>query len=185
VSLRNREIVFYGVLVELILFAIYLVWAFFKGEFYLSKITLFDLTYGIIFAAILFFINVFLCEKYLVNTEIGRDFINKVVKPLADSLSIFSALIISISAGIGEEFFFRAFLQNQFGIIVASVLFGVLHFIGAMKENFILIVIYTIVGFVLGFIYSYYGSIWIPVFTHAIYDFAALLYLKYIYNNKI
>jgi membrane protease YdiL (CAAX protease family) len=82
--------------------------------------------------------------------------------------------VISILAGIAEEILFRGVIQVKFGIIIASILFGVMHMV---TPAYLIITIFM--GFYLGILFQLYGSILVPIQLHFIYDFGALVYLKY------
>ncbi len=73
-----------------------------------------------------------------------------------------------------EELLFRGVIQVKLGIVGASIIFGLLHFITPAY-----CVIATIMGFYLGFLFQYYESLLIPIQLHFIYDLGALLYLRY------
>ena len=93
-------------------------------------------------------------------------------------------MIISIFAGVGEELFFRGIIQNEFGLAAASVLFALLHFGKAAKENVLIVILYCLIGVYLGVIYQRFGTLAVPVLTHVIYDYFALLYLHYLYKSQ-
>lgn len=83
-------------------------------------------------------------------------------------------VLISLIAGIAEETAFRGVLQVKTGIIAASVIFGLLHFITPGYFAFA-----TIMGLYLGALFSHYGGLAVPAAAHAVYDMGALLYLKH------
>ena len=88
--------------------------------------------------------------------------------------------MISIVAGIGEELLFRGVLQVvligwlglTFGIILASVVFGLLH---AVTPTYA--VLATIIGIYFGWFAWASGNLLGPIVAHSVYDFAALAYL--------
>lgn len=81
---------------------------------------------------------------------------------------------ISFMAGCAEEFLFRGILQARFGIIVASVLFGLIHFV---TPAYVLLA--TVMGLYIGVFFEIYDSLLVPVQIHFAYDLGALVYLKY------
>jgi hypothetical protein len=87
-------------------------------------------------------------------------------------------VLISLIAGIAEEVAFRGVLQVKTGIIAASVIFGLLHFITPGYFAFA-----TLMGLYLGALFSHYGNLSVPVVAHAVYDMGALLYLKHFTVN--
>ncbi|MCB9188101.1 MAG: CPBP family intramembrane metalloprotease [Flavobacteriales bacterium] len=48
-----------------------------------------------------------------------------VVKSL--NLSVFTIFFLSLCAGVGEEFFFRGILQDYLGVVIAAILFVLIH----------------------------------------------------------
>jgi uncharacterized protein len=77
------------------------------------------------------------------------------------------------------EVFFRSVLQGglatHFGTIpalaVASVIFGCFHFVTKTYA-----VIATLIGAYLGILWLAAGNLLVPITTHAVYDFVALVY---------
>ena len=96
------------------------------------------------------------------------------VRPLFRNCSLNDLAVISLLAGIGEEFLFRGVIQTKFGIVFASILFGLLHFVSPAYA-----VVTTIMGFYLGMIFQISGGLLVPVIIHFVYDLAALVYLRY------
>ncbi len=106
------------------------------------------------------------------------------VVPLFRGLGAGSLLLISLSAGIGEELLFRGCLQaaltgshaspwrTWLAILCASLLFGVCHWLCLAYA-----VLATCMGALLGILFATTGSLWAPIAAHAVYDFLALLYL--------
>jgi len=83
-------------------------------------------------------------------------------------------IFISLMAGIGEEALFRGVIQQQFGIVAASIVFGLAHCISPAY-----VIVTVIMGLYIGFIYQATQSLLVPVQLHFVYDLAALLYLRY------
>ncbi len=81
---------------------------------------------------------------------------------------------ISVFAGLAEELLFRGVIQVKLGIVGASIIFGLLHFLTPAY-----FIIATLMGFYLGFLFQYYDSLLIPIQLHFIYDLGALIYLRY------
>ncbi len=102
------------------------------------------------------------------------------VAPIFVNCKVLDLVIIAFLAGVGEELFFRGWLQNAListfgmwlGILIASVIFGLAHYISTG---------YAIYAFLtslyLGVIYQASGSLYIVMTIHAVYDFIALVYL--------
>jgi hypothetical protein len=82
--------------------------------------------------------------------------------------------VISWLAGFAEELLFRGVLQAKFGIAIASIVFGLVHCVTPAY-----IVVATAIGLFIGLVYHASGSLLLVIQLHAVYDFAALVYLKY------
>jgi uncharacterized protein len=106
------------------------------------------------------------------------------VTPLFAEFTIEQMALLSAMAGIGEEVLFRGLIQGGMietidsphrvgiGLAVASVAFGLCHYLS--KTYFLLT---TMIGLYLGWLYLWTGNLLAPITTHAVYDFAALVYL--------
>jgi hypothetical protein len=109
-----------------------------------------------------------------------RQFSDEVVRPWFAPCTILDLAAISLAAGLGEEMLFRGLLQGLFGrwwgpwpgILAASVLFGLLHFI---TPTYALLA--GIIGLYLGWLQQTTGNLLAVVVTHSLYDFVALVWL--------
>ncbi len=108
-------------------------------------------------------------------------FSEEVIRPLLSPCSLIDLLGISLLAGLSEELLFRGVLQDAFsgwfnvwvGVLVASVLFGLMHAI-----TFTYALLAALTGVYLGCIWLYAGhNLLVAVVTHALYDFVVLLWL--------
>jgi membrane protease YdiL (CAAX protease family) len=108
-------------------------------------------------------------------------FSEEVIRPLLAPCSWIDLLGISLLAGLGEEVFFRGVLQEAvsrrlpvwMGVLVASVLFGLVHSITVTYA-----VLATLMGVYLGCIWLYADhNLLVIVVTHALYDFIVLMWL--------
>ncbi len=143
----------------------------------LSKDPIKDIAIGIIgtvlpFAFFLFSlspgvnkINALATLKKIVLSEVRAIFRNCTLNDL---------IVISLLAGIGEEFLFRGVVQVKFGIVIASIIFGLLHFVSPAYA-----IVTTVMGFYLGVVFQQSGGLLAPVIIHFLYDLAALVYLRY------
>lgn len=176
-----NAIVVLAVVVEGALLGLYAVWALWRGQPVVPPCTARDAGLGLLAAVPLCAANWLLVQLIKRSSERfsgTREFVRQVVKPLADQLGPISALIVSIAAGLGEEFFFRATLLQEFGVAASSLLFSLMHFGPAVRRFLFLAGAYTLFGVYFAWIVSAFGSIWPAVISHAAYDFAALLYIR-------
>ena len=96
--------------------------------------------------------------------------------------SIMDLILISVAAGIGEEFLFRGFLQQalgdlfgpESGLLLASIAFGLAH---SVTLTYALLA--TLFGCFLGWLMQYTDDLVAPIVTHALFDCVALLYLRF------
>jgi membrane protease YdiL (CAAX protease family) len=102
------------------------------------------------------------------------------IRALFASATFIDICLISLMAGLAEELLFRGVIQAKWGILAASILFGVLH--GVTPAYVILA---TVIGFYIGLLYHVFQSILIPIQLHCIYDFGALIYLRYFVKEQI
>lgn len=105
------------------------------------------------------------------------DFQAEVVVPLAKLFTPPTAFVIAVLAGLAEEFFFRATLQQECGLILASIIFSLAHFGPALVRYPLVALVYALIGFYFGLLFQSGISIWSLAFAHGLYDFLALVYL--------
>lgn len=131
-------------------------------------------TFGAIFPLALFML--LLSEKADGIPALGslKSIIVNDIKAIFSEAKLLDLCIISIFAGLAEELLFRGVIQVKLGIVGASIIFGLLHFITPAY-----FIIATIMGFYLGFLFQYYDSLLIPIQLHFMYDLGALIYLRY------
>ena len=99
-------------------------------------------------------------------------------------LSLFELASISVAAGFGEEVLFRGLIQAAltaaigppqgviWAITLAAVAFGMCHWITPTYA-----VLAGLVGVYLGVLFVLSDNLLAPLTAHAVYDFAALVYL--------
>lgn len=133
-------------------------------------------------------ILLWLCRRYPFG-PVGRlmRLVDGFAGPLFGACRWPDLLLISALAGIGEELFFRGFLQDALqtfalgwsgaaapwlALAVTSVLFGFAHCVS--REY---VVFAALLGALLGFLALATGSLLAAIVAHAAYDFVALLVL--------
>ena len=106
----------------------------------------------------------FLKNQQDFNTKIQEGFIT-------DSFSgfLFNIILLAIIPAVGEELFFRGILQeiciglfknNSAGIIITSLIFGILHF---QIDNLLSIIFASLL---LGYIYNFSNNIFLTILLH-------------------
>jgi membrane protease YdiL (CAAX protease family) len=95
--------------------------------------------------------------------------------------SLLELALISLAAGVGEELLFRGVLQTAIaeytgsaatGVGLASLAFGAVH---AVSSTYF--VLAGLIGVYLGWLMLATDNLLPPILAHALYDFAALVYL--------
>jgi membrane protease YdiL (CAAX protease family) len=146
--------------------------------FPLTEHLLRDLLIGTAAAALPFALFCFtLSEKAEAIPLLGsvRRIMRGEIKTAFSSATVLDICLISLWAGLAEELLFRGVIQAKWGLVAASVLFGVLHFVTPAYA-----LLATVVGIYIGLLQHFFQSLLIPIQLHAIYDFGALLYLRYV-----
>lgn len=98
----------------------------------------------------------------------------------------FVIIVVAIFSGIAEELLFRGAIQQEFGIVIASLVFGFCHMANRITLAYGL---YTIlIGFFMGGLLIYTGSMFVPVLVHIINNVISIPFMqrnyKQIYKTK-
>jgi len=86
-------------------------------------------------------------------------------------------LLISIFSGVGEETFFRGAVQHEFGLVAASLLFGIVH-VGPDRRYLAWTAWAVLAGFLFGVLYEVTGGLLAPILAHAAHNAVTLLLWK-------
>src|ERR671910_1269847 len=105
--------------------------------------------------------------------EISEELAPRLVD-VADSTSL---VLVSIFSGVGEEAFFRGAIQQEFGLVVASLVFGLAH-VGPDRRYLVWTAWAVLAGFVFGFLYDVSGGLLAPIIAHTAHNAATLLLWK-------
>jgi membrane protease YdiL (CAAX protease family) len=92
-----------------------------------------------------------------------------------DFQSPLGAILIAVSAGVGEELFFRGALQPKFGIVLTSVCFALLHTNYGL--SFVTLGVFGM-GMVFGYLRQRYGTV-AAMITHGLVNLVAVLVQTY------
>lgn len=96
---------------------------------------------------------------------------------LVEGASNQNLVLVSIFSGVGEEAFFRGAVQQEFGLLVASVLFGVVH-VGPDRRYLLWSAWAVVAGLIFGLLYEFTGGLLAPILAHAGHNAATLLLWK-------
>jgi membrane protease YdiL (CAAX protease family) len=113
------------------------------------------------------------------------------VVPLFRQCRVWELAGIAAFAGFGEELLFRGVIQNSLatlfsgeigscvGLVAASILFGLLHWLTLTYA-----ILATSVGLYLGGLWLATDNLLVPALVHALYDFWALVYLLKVHRYR-
>jgi len=91
-------------------------------------------------------------------------------------------LWLAVASGVGEEAFFRGALQPRVGLVAASLLFGLAHFVP--RRAFLPWTGFSVVaGFLLGGLFELTGNLIAPVVAHALINGVNLSLLTRLYGE--
>ncbi len=82
-------------------------------------------------------------------------------------LSVADAVLLAFASGLAEEMFFRGALQPRAGFVMASLLFGLIHFV-PRREFYPWTVFAVVVGFVFGWLFMATGNLVAPIVAHTV-----------------
>lgn len=94
------------------------------------------------------------------------------VIPWIAALPIWVRLLLSLSAGVVEETFFRGFLQPRVGIAASTVLFVLAH---ASYEQPLMLVGVALLSLIYAFLVKWRQNIWPAIAAHALFDAVQLV----------
>lgn len=106
-----------------------------------------------------------------------REISEELAPRLVDGAASTSLVLVAIFSGVGEEAFFRGALQQEFGLVIASVLFGLAH-IGPDRRYLVWTAWAVLAGFVFGLLYELSGGLLAPILAHSGHNAATLLLWK-------
>lgn len=109
---------------------------------------------------IVFILSQYVGQKYRWAQDLENIFA-EVLLPL----ELRHVFLLAAMSSIAEELLFRGAIQTHFGIIIASVLFGLMHF-PIQRKLLPWTISATFMGFVLGLLYIYSGNLVAPIVLH-------------------
>lgn len=97
-------------------------------------------------------------------------------------ISIPNAVLLALASGLGEELLFRGALQPRVGLVWASLLFGVVHFV-PRREMLPWTAFAIVTGFVLGALFEWTGNVIAPIVAHTVVNGVNLPFLARRYGG--
>lgn len=108
----------------------------------------------------------------LVSRELTRrtDWAARLERALAEllgRLSLSECWLLAVASSVGEEALFRGALQPQVGLVAASLIFGLAHFVP--RRDLIPWTLFSVVaGFLLGALFEATGNLTAPIVAHLV-----------------
>jgi membrane protease YdiL (CAAX protease family) len=186
-EMKQKELVLTVIVVESLLFLLASGWAYFAriNPFLNIKLDFSDILFAVLCSFFLLTVNflvINIFSKYIAFFRYLKEEYNEIT-PVAANVTFPGALIVALFSGIAEEFLFRGILQIQFGIIIASIIFGMFHI--GNKKTFWYGIYAVLIGFYLGWLYHITGNLLVPIIIHCLNNFLALFYMRYYYKRYV
>lgn len=111
-----------------------------------------------------------------------HDLIEKELLPLFGQLKLQDTFLLAIASGIAEELFFRGVVEEESGIYISSLTFGLAHmprfyyFPYALQALFI--------GLLMSFVKYLSGSLYAPIIAHSLINFLGLNLIMLLHKRK-
>lgn len=96
---------------------------------------------------------------------------------LVDGADRVNLILVSVFSGIAEEVFFRGAVQPEFGLVAASLAFGVLH-VGPDRRYLVWTGWAVLAGFLFGLLFELTGGLLAPIVAHALHNAVTFLLWK-------
>ena len=103
-----------------------------------------------------------------------REIAAELAPRLVDYADRSSLVLVAVFSGVGEETFFRGALQQEFGLVVASLVFGLVH-VGPDRRYLVWTAWAVLVGFLFGALYEVTGGLLAPILAHSAHNAVTLL----------
>ncbi len=103
-----------------------------------------------------------------------REIAEELAPRLVDGASYGGLTLVAFFSGVGEETFFRGAVQQEFGLVVASLVFGLVH-VGPDRRYLVWTVWAVLAGFLFGALYEVTGGLLAPILAHSAHNAVTLL----------
>jgi uncharacterized protein len=103
-----------------------------------------------------------------------REVAEELAPRLVDGADRSSLVLVALFSGIGEEALFRGAVQQEFGLTVASLGFGLAH-VGPDRRYLVWTAWAIMAGFLFGALYEVTGGLLAPIVAHSTHNAATLL----------
>jgi membrane protease YdiL (CAAX protease family) len=106
-----------------------------------------------------------------------REIAEELAPRLVDGASYGGLALVALFSGVGEETFFRGVIQQEFGLVIASLIFGLVH-VGPDRRYLVWTAWAVLAGFLFGALYEVTGGLLAPILAHSGHNAATLLLWK-------
>ena len=94
----------------------------------------------------------------------------------------FHIFLIAAFVAFSEELLFRGIIQTKVGLILASIIFAIIHY--RYLFNWYLFVNIVLLSFVIGAIYQWTGNFAVTFMMHFVIDFLLGIYIKFRHSQQ-
>ena len=176
-GLTDKDLLFHLYMTQVILCAISLILGFiFFGDFsYFNNFNLKDfqiISIGIP-AGIAVVIADILLMKWLPSSYYDDGGLNE---RIFKNRNVFHILIIALFVAFSEELLFRGIIQTKVGLILASIIFAIIHY--RYLFNWFLFINIVILSFFIGLIFDWTDNLAVTIIMHFVIDFLLGVYIK-------
>ena len=177
-ELSDKDLMFHLYMTQFILLAISFILGLllFKHLSFFNHIQIYDIqivTIGIPAGFIVVIIDVVLM-KCLPSSYYHDGGLNERIFRNKNSIQI---LWIAALVAFSEELLFRGIIQTKVGLILASIIFAVIHY--RYLFNWYLFLNIVLLSFLIGFIYQWTNNLAVTIAMHFVIDYLLGIYIKY------
>ena len=108
---------------------------------------------------------------------VTRKLAEELAPTIVDGTDRVGLVLLALFSGVGEEVFFRGAVQQEFGILIASIVFGLAH-VGPDRRFLLWTAWAVLAGVVFGVLFETTGGLLAPLTAHAAHNAATLLIWK-------
>jgi uncharacterized protein len=177
-GLTDKDLLFHLYMTQIILCVISLIlgFIFFDHFSYLRSISLKDfqiISIGLPAGIIVVTADIILM-KWLPSSFYDDGGLNERIFKNRNILHIF---IIALFVAFSEELLFRGIIQTKVGLIIASVIFAIIHY--RYLFNWFLFVNIVLLSFFIGLIFEWTDNLAVTIGMHFVIDFLLGIYIKF------
>lgn len=182
-ELTDKDLIRHLYLTQVILLILSLVLSLllFKGFTFWQQFNWFDtkiVTVGLSVGLIVVIID-YLFTKWLPSSYYDDGGLNE---RIFQNQSIFQIFFITLFVSVSEEMLFRGVLQAKLGLIIACIIFAVVHY--RYLFNWFLFINIIVLSFLIGFIFAWTENLAVTIIMHFVIDFLSGIQIKWRNTNK-